>query len=184
MSVSRREGSTSGRRCRWRGSDLRSQRRASSYALGGLGVTRPGPLPVDLSHRQPWTLGLSTRQTCRCIAPPRHAECFLSRLVQRQLSRSGRRRRRQRDEIPELSRPVEGGGCPARQSPTGPDTSGDSVGGVYESSGFVNERGGGSAPFCGQLHGLGASRYDAPHDDLRDESSRKEGIQWRSCHSP
>src|SRR5262245_40784936 len=92
--------------------------------------------------------------------------------VQRQLSRSGRRRRRQRDGYLNVSRLVEGGGCPARQSPTGPDTSGDSVGGVYESSDFVSERGGGSAPFCGQLNGLGASRYHAPHDDLADEGSR------------
>jgi hypothetical protein len=51
------------------------------------------------------------------------------------------------------------------------------MGGVYECSDFVSEGDGGSACFCGNLDGLGAGRYDAPHDDLADEGSRDEGIE-------
>ena len=66
-------------------------------------------------------------------ATPRHGECFLTSRCSGRTSRSGRRQRRPREtetagEHAELPIQPANGGCPARQSPTGPYTSGDSVG--------------------------------------------------------
>ena len=133
--------------------------RTSVYALGGLDSTRcRGRFALChgchigqfISALGPW------RVTRRCRRFPAARRMLSTPTVQRPVSRSGRRRRWPRDGTPDSFPTVQGGGCPARQSPTGPDTSGDSVGGVYECSIFVGERGGGSARFRGNLDGFGA----------------------------
>src|SRR5688572_19392917 len=77
------------------------------------------------------------------------------------------------------ARRVEGSGCPARQSPTGPDVRVTVRGGTYESSVIVRERSDDGARTWAGLDGGGGSRYH-PSDNVPAACSCDERSRGRS----